>query len=187
MGIEAMSGAGASRTLRWTAVGMIAFALAACVAEPPPRRTVAVAVPQAPKIFAYPARGQSPEQQDRDQYECHNWAVQQTGVDPSRANGYAQVQLQSAPPPGVNTAAGAIGGAIIGSIIGGPRNAGFGALFGGATGAIVGSSVDANNQAVAAQQNQAQVSRAVADDQNRAQAYRRAVGACLEGRGYTVS
>jgi outer membrane lipoprotein SlyB len=188
MGVETLSRSGAGRALRWAALGLGAFMLAACVTEPPPRRTVAVAVPPAPKIYAYPAQGQSPEQQDRDQYECHNWAVQQTGVDPSRANGYAQVQVQSSgPPPGANTAAGAIGGAIIGSIIAGPRNAGFGALFGGATGAVVGSSVDANNQAVAAQQNQAQINRAVADDQNRVQSYRRAISACLQGRGYTVS
>ena len=28
----------------------------------------------------------APEQTERDRYECHVWAVQQTGVDPSRAN-----------------------------------------------------------------------------------------------------
>jgi hypothetical protein len=35
--------------------------------------------------FVYPARGQSPEQQQRDEFECYQWAVQQTGFDPSRA------------------------------------------------------------------------------------------------------
>jgi Family of unknown function (DUF6515) len=35
------------------------------------------------EIFVYPAQGQSAEQTDRDRYECHMWAVSQTGVDPS--------------------------------------------------------------------------------------------------------
>jgi hypothetical protein len=187
MGVVAESNSKAGRWLRIATAAATSLALAACVAEPPPRRVVAVPVQPAPRIFAYPARGQSPEQQDRDQYECHNWAVQQTGVDPSRANGYAQVQVQSAPPPGAGTAVGAIGGAVIGSILAGPRNAGVGALFGGATGAIVGSASDANAQAQAAQQNQGQINRVMADERVRADAYRRAIGACLEGRGYTVS
>src|SRR5271163_4853336 len=112
--------------------------LAACATPPP--RTVAVAAPPPQRVFVYPANGQSPEQTDRDRYECHVWAVQQTGVDPSRAgaNAYERVIVQPANPPGSGTVAGAIGGAIIGSIIGGPRNAGAGALIGGATGAIVG-------------------------------------------------
>jgi len=35
------------------------------------------------EVFVYPARGQSAEQTQRDRYECHLWAVSQTGVDPS--------------------------------------------------------------------------------------------------------
>ena len=60
---------------------LLGFALlAACVA--PPVRTVAVAPPPPPpKVFVYPANGQSPEQLERDRYECHVWAVQQTGVE----------------------------------------------------------------------------------------------------------
>ena len=37
------------------------------------------------EVIAYPARGQSPEQQGRDRYECHNWAVGQSGFDPATA------------------------------------------------------------------------------------------------------
>ncbi|MGA9027650.1 MAG: hypothetical protein WB440_16470 [Steroidobacteraceae bacterium] len=165
---------------------LLGFALlAACVA--PPVRTVAVAPPPPPpKVFVYPANGQSPEQLERDRYECHVWAVQQTGVDPSRedARPYERVVVQ--PAPGAGTVTGAIGGAILGSIIAGPRAAGAGALFGGATGAIVGASADANAQAQA-QQAQGQISQRQASDMARAQSYRRAIGACLEGRGYTVS
>src|ERR1700727_1152820 len=90
--------------------------LAACVVPPP--RTVAVAGPPPQRIYVYPANGQTPEQTDRDRYECHNWAVQQTGVDPSRAdaNPYERVVVQPANPPGYATEAGAVGGAVLGAL-----------------------------------------------------------------------
>jgi uncharacterized protein YcfJ len=160
--------------------------LAACVAPPP--RVVAVPAPPPQRVFVYPANGQSAEQTDRDRYECHVWAVQQTGVDPSRADAsaYERVIVQPANPPGSGTVAGLIGGAIIGSIIGGPRDGGAGAIIGGATGAIVGSAADANAQAQA-QQAQQQVNQSAAAGRARADSYRRAIGACLQGRGYTVT
>lgn len=180
--VSKMTGAG----LRYSMPFAAAVLLAACVTPPP--RTVAVPVPPPQRIFVYPANGQSPEQTDRDRYECHVWAVQQTGVDPSRADAspYERVVVQPSAPPGSGTVAGAIGGAIIGSIIGGPRNAGAGLLLGGATGAIVGSSVDASNQAQA-RQTQAQINESEAQGHARADAYRRAISACLQGRGYTIS
>jgi hypothetical protein len=159
--------------------------LAACVTPPP--RTVAVPAPPPQRVFVYPANGQSPEQTERDRYECHIWAVQQTGVDPSRDNNaYEQVVVQPANPPGSGTAAGAIGGAILGAIIAGPRNAGAGLVIGGATGAIVGSASDANAQAQA-RQTQAQINQSAATGRARADSYRRAIGACMTGRGYTVT
>jgi hypothetical protein len=175
-------------------VGLAASALlAACVAEAP--RTVRVAAPPPPPpapVYAYPAQGQSPEQTDRDKYECHMWAVQQTGVDPSRpgASTYERVVVQPAPVPGSGTVAGAIGGAILGSIIAGPRAAGAGFILGGATGAVVGSAAEASATASAdaeAQQTQAQVDAEAAQARARADSYRRAVSTCLQGRGYSVS
>jgi hypothetical protein len=159
--------------------------LSACVTPPP--RVVAVAPPPPPqRVFVYPANGQSQEQTDRDRYECHNWAVAQTGVDPSRPGAYQRVIVQPATPPGSNAVGGAIAGAIIGSIIGGPRNAGAGLILGGATGAIIGSAADANAEKQA-QQTQQQINQSAADGRAQADAYRRAIGACLQGRGYTVS
>jgi hypothetical protein len=35
------------------------------------------------KTFIYPRGGQSEEQQAKDRYECHRWAVDQTGFDPT--------------------------------------------------------------------------------------------------------
>src|SRR6516164_90871 len=50
----------------------------------------------AQEIIAYPEQGQSQQQQQRDRYECYQWAVGQTGFDPQRqAMGYTP----SGPPP----------------------------------------------------------------------------------------
>jgi hypothetical protein len=176
----------AQRSWRLGAVFVLGFGMAACVAPPP--RTVAVPTPPPQRVFVYPSNGQSPQQTDRDRYECHVWAVQQTGVDPSRpdASAYERVVVQPAPPPGAATAAGAIGGAILGSLIAGPNHAGAGFLLGAASGAIVGSAADASAQAQA-HQTQAQINQAAAAGRARADSYRRALGACLQGRGYTVS
>ena len=35
----------------------------------------------------YPKGGQSVEQQAKDRYECHRWAADQTGFDPTHADG----------------------------------------------------------------------------------------------------
>jgi hypothetical protein len=164
------------------------LALSACVTPPPRVVAVPSQAPQPQRVFVYPNNGQSPEQTDRDRYECHVWAVQQTGVDPSRADAspYERVVVQPSTPPGANTAAGAITGAILGAIIAGPRAAGAGLVLGGATGAIVGSAADANAQQQA-QQTQQQINMSASEGRARADSYRRALGACLQGRGYTVS
>lgn len=35
-------------------------------------------------FYVYPSKGQSQAQQDKDRYECHQWAVKQTGFDPTK-------------------------------------------------------------------------------------------------------
>lgn len=39
------------------------------------------------EIFVYPKQGQTEEQQTTDRYECHRWAVDRTGFDPTRPAG----------------------------------------------------------------------------------------------------
>jgi hypothetical protein len=172
--------------LRFAVPVAVAVLLAGCVTPPP--RTVQVPGPPPQRVFVYPAHGQSAEQTERDRYDCHLWAVQQTGVDPSRADAsaYERVLVQPANPPGAGTAVGLIGGAILGSIIGGPNNAGAGAVIGGATGAVIGSVSDANAQEQA-QLTQQQFNQSAAAGRARADSYRRALGACLQGRGYSVT
>jgi hypothetical protein len=44
---------------------------------PPPRA--------AGDLYVYPRNGQTEEQTAKDRYECHKWAVGQTGFDPTTA------------------------------------------------------------------------------------------------------
>src|SRR3984893_14112825 len=166
--------AGRHRVLFGTVPFAALLALAGCVTPPP--RTVAVATPPPQKIFVYPSNGQSAAQTDHDRYERHLWAVQQTGVDRSRANAnpYERVVVQPANPPGSGTAAGAIGGAILGALIAGPRDAGGGLIMGGATGLIVGSAADAKAQQQA-RMTQEQLNQRAAEDRAHADSYRRAL------------
>ena len=139
-------------------------------------------------IYVYPAKGQSQEQQDRDRYECHSWAVKQTGFDPSRpqtspSNAYASPN-QPLPPQGHvvrgagrGAALGAVGGAITG-------DAGTGAAAGAAMGAVAGG-IRRRNQRLQYQQQQQQA--ATNEQQSQGNAYHRAMAACLTGRGYTVN
>ena len=165
----------------------LSMLLAGCVA-PPPQRTIVQAPPAPPPLMVYPARGQSPEQTARDRYDCHVWAVQQSGYDPSRPGvpPGERVMVQPANPPGTGTAVGAIAGAILGAAIAGPRDAGAGLVLGGITGAAVGTASDANAQA-AANAEQARLDRNAAGAAQAAANYRRAISACLDARGYTIA
>lgn len=73
---------------------------------------------RAQDIYAYPAKGQSQSQQDRDRYECHSWAVKQTGFDPSRAQAAASDThaVAKPPPPQGHVVKGAARGAALGAV-----------------------------------------------------------------------
>jgi hypothetical protein len=89
-------------------------------------------------MFIYPAKGQNQEQQDKDRYECHSWAVKQTGFDPSMPQAPSSQPSQQNRPSqphilqgaGRGAALGAVGGAITG-------DAGKGAAAGAAMGGVV--------------------------------------------------
>lgn len=127
--------------------------------------------------IVYPAKGQSSQQQSKDDGECYVWAKQSTGIDPA-ARGQASPPQQSGPGgERVRGAArGALGGAAIGAIAG---DAGEGAGVGAVLGTMAGGRQARMNQAT--QQQQAQ-----AAQQQNINTFYRAYGACMEGRGYTI-
>lgn len=137
-------------------------------------------------MFIYPAKGQSAEQQSKDEGACNEWAKKQTGVDPAviaqqSLSGQATVQPQGG---FHNVLGGATKGAALGAIggaIGG--DAGEGAAIGSAVGAA-GGLLTARRRV----REQEQYSNAITQEQQaRLNEYNEAYGTCLRGRGYTVS
>lgn len=154
------------------------------------------AVAAAPVI--YPAKGQTAEQQSKDDGECQVWAKQNTGIDPLALAGTASqpAPVAAAPPPAESgqrvkgAARGAAGGAVVGAIAG---DAGKGAAVGAAAGTVAGGSrkrrAERESEA-AGQQAQAQAQQQTqtqsANVQSQLATFNKAYSACLEGRGYTV-
>jgi hypothetical protein len=171
------------------AAGLPACAPPAHYAEAP------LATEQSPpppaQVFFYPNRGQSPEQQERDSYECYLWAKGQTGFDPSAPNlaPHTRIAVIAEPPPGTGTAVGAVTGALLGAAVASRGNRPEGALVGALAGGMLGTTVDVSRQEQAARLQEhydRQSSQRLAVIERQAADYRRALTACLEGRGYTV-
>lgn len=169
-----------------------ACALSCCVSAP-------VEVPVAQQsalpdtnVYFYPSQGRSvpAAQQDRDKYECNSWAVAQSGFDPSAPEVPPHQRMQivdQSPPNGAVVGSAAITGAALGAVVN-PWHAGSGALIGGLAGAAVGGIVAAEHEE---QLNRLQAHADLSEAQTavmetKASEFRRAIGACLEGRGYSV-
>ena len=140
--------------------------------------------------FVYPKNNQTPEQQKKDEFDCHTWAVQQTGYDPIKASqtaapaplptGKAQAESGS----GVRGAAkGAAVGAAAGAIAGDAgKGAAAGAVVGGAGGRMRSKEKAQDKQ----DQQIAQANAAAAEQAKLAEKYNAARAACLDAKGYTV-
>ncbi len=157
-------------------------------------------------VFAYPDAGQSQAQQQKDQFECHNWSAQQTGFDPNRVadprtQTYSYGQRSS---QGRGFGSGNVGeGAVIGD---GMRGAASGALIwamtgnvkkgakiGAASGALFGGirrnkrrrEEDRYNQQVQAQAQARQQNDIASYDQAK-NGYQHAYRACMSAKDYVV-
>lgn len=140
-------------------------------------------------LYVFPAKEQTKDQQLADEQQCYAWAKDQTHIDPATlksnpdsAARAAQAKTDSATKGAAvgGAARGAAGGAAIGAIAG---DAGTGAAIGAATGAIAGRRARKQASAQAAQAG------AAATQQQMAQqvaTFKKAMTACLEGRGYSV-
>jgi len=135
------------------------------------------------EIIAYPKNGQTQEQFQMDQYQCHQWATGQAGVDPTNPAPQQQPATPSGPPPPAAVAASAAGGAIVGTMIGAiSGHPGQGAAIGTAVGASAGmmkAGAKGKKQAEAKKKADAEAQAALAK-------YEKAYAVCLEGRGYQV-
>lgn len=172
----------------------IVVVLSGCANEPVLPAPSAPYVPDT-NVYFYPADGakRSAEQQDRDKYECNQWAVKRTGFDPGLPHlaPHQQIRIVATDlPPGVAVGAGAATGALVGAAVARPWETGRGALLGAAAGALLGGIVESERESetqrvedqLEARQDQAQH----AAIERQAAQFRRAIGACLEARGYAV-
>jgi hypothetical protein len=135
---------------------------------------------QAQGLTFSPSKGQSAEQQTKDKAECQAMAVQQSGFDPAKA------QAAAAPPPpaaGGERVKGAARGAAVGAAAGAiGGDASKGAAAGAAAGTVAGGMKKrqgARGQAAQTEQQQAAAAQGQA-------AHDKALGTCMQGRGYTV-
>jgi hypothetical protein len=125
-----------------------------------------------------PLRGQSADQLRRDRYECHNWAIEQTGAAPLAAPVAHEAEQESDHAKRAERVQRVIAGAALGGALGGlirsvqdkdPDN---GVLAGAAVGAAIGAATGQAGRK--------------SDEAEGPSDYLRALTACLQGRGYTV-
>jgi hypothetical protein len=137
-------------------------------------------------LIVYPAKGQSPDQMERDKFECYSWAKKETGFDPM------QKPQATAPPPPEEEPVGGVGrGAVRGGLVGLgvgaiAGDAGKGAAIGAVGGGLIGG-VRRHDQQQRQQQAEQQWANQQANEYaQKRSSYDRAYSACLEARGYTV-
>jgi hypothetical protein len=139
--------------------------------------------PPQPTVYFYPELSQDEARQDRDRYECYRWAVRESGVDPG------MTPVRNVPPPpraavrdGGEVVAGAATGAIVGAAVSGPHHVGPNMVIGAVFGSLIGA---AAQEARVQSAEQAYANR-VARQQVPMDNFRRAMGACMSGRGYRI-
>ena len=129
--------------------------------------------------IAYPAKGQSETQRQKDKTACHTWALEHTGVDPSSPQPKAARKSPEFTGRRLEGAAhGAARGAVVG-VIGGPMGVGMGAAVGAGVGAAQ------EGRAMRAEEYAAEQA-AKSEEQHRLDTFDTAFSACMQARGYTV-
>lgn len=139
-------------------------------------------ISQQMKLYVFPAKGQSKQQQKKDEFECYKWAVEQSGIDPLDLPKVEAAPVQSGPTGGAvkGAAKGAAAGVAIGAIAG---DAGKGAAIGAAAGAMAGRRAGKQAQS---QQNQQAQANVAASEQEMKDSFKKAFSVCIEGKGYTI-
>ena len=180
-----------ARNITWSvliAVGCTGIAVAQAPA-PAPAASPASSV----GLFVYAAKGQDTAQQSKDETECYGWSKSQSGIDPAAPESApapaAEAEKQGAGGERIKGAArGAAAGAVIGEVAN--DDASEGAAIGAAAGVVAGGRHARKNrrdqEEKAAETAQANADAAKAAGQQQLDTFKRGMGACLEGRGYTV-
>jgi hypothetical protein len=162
------------------------------VNEPTGQKTLAATM----NIHAFPAEGQSAEQQSKDEAECYTWAVNNTGTDPFQLAKQAEQQQAQADAAkqevsqagkgaaGKGALVGAAGGALIGEIA--SDDPGTGAAIGAAVGALGGRRARRQKQAEATSQIDQQAAQGQAATASQIENFKKAFAVCMEAKDYLV-
>jgi len=182
-----------NRALVVAAAGVIAFAAvspAVAQSESSGQKTLAATM----EVYVFPTEGQSSEQQSKDEAECYNWAVGQTGNDPFDLNKQAQQQQQQAQQAEQEAqqvgkgagASGAVKGAAVGGLVGAiaSDDAGKWAAYGAAAGAVSGRRRGQQAQQQATQQAQQQGQQTQQATAEQIENFKKAFAVCLEAKDY---
>lgn len=139
-------------------------------------------ISQQMKLYVFPSKGQSKQQQKVDEFECYKWAIEQSGINPLNPPEVEAAPVQSGPTGGavMGAAKGAAAGVAIGAIAG---DAGKGAAIGATAGALAGHRAGKQAQAQANQQAQANAAKT---EQDMKASFAKAFSVCIEGKGYTI-
>ena len=140
-------------------------------------------------LSVYPSKGQTKDQQAKDETECYQWAGEQTGIDPNvQVNADSAGKVAAAKADSAATGAavggaarGAVGGAVVGGIVG---DAGDGAAVGAVAGGVKGRKARKQAEAQAGQQGKQAAQAANAESRK---TFAKSMATCLQGRGYAVN
>lgn len=171
-------------------------------AEPTAAGTPPPSISASIGMIAFPAKGQTPENQRADESACYAWSQGQTGFNPAApAPAPAPAQAAAAPPPAAAQPSGArvkgaVRGAAAGAVIGevADNDAGQGAALGATAGVVSGGRQNRQQQQAAQKQQQAaqkqaaeqQTAQQQAARQQQMELFRKGFAACMEPKGYTV-
>jgi len=170
--------------------GTLAFGQTA-TAPPTGQKTLAATM----NVYAFPSKGQKPEQQSQDEAACYNYAVQNVGTDPFQLQKQTDAQQaqtdaakQQAAQAGTGAGAqGAVKGAVVGTAVGAAAgDAGKGAAIGATAGVIAGrrkGKAAAQQGTQAAEQQGQQAQAATAEQLSN---FKKAFSVCLEAKDYMV-
>jgi len=172
----------------------LAIALLASIPELPAQGQKTLAATM--DVYVFPTEGQDPSTQSKDEAECYNWAVQNTGTDPwelskqmdSAVQQAEQTKQQAAQAGKGAGAKGALGGAAAGALIGEIANddAGKGAAYGAAAGLIAGRRRAKRGEKKASEQADQQVASTQQVTQESLENFKKAFSVCLEAKKYMV-
>jgi uncharacterized protein YcfJ len=140
-------------------------------------------------LYVFPSAGQTKGVQLSEEQQCYDWAQQQSGIDPMKVTANTDSAAKAAGDQAASAtqgaavggaARGAAAGALIGAAAG---DAGKGAAIGAAAGAVGGRRAKKRAEAQASQSG---ANQAVAVANDKIVQFKKAMTACLEGKGYTV-